>query len=141
MDKVKIFVDSDVVISSLISSSGASYLLLHHQEIIPLISSFSLKEIRLVIERLAISKARFESLIKDRIKVIPIKTPLSKIKNQYKDFVSDTYDAHVVAGAVAAKTNFLISYNKKHFKLDQIKEKFQIIILTPGEFLQYLRSL
>lgn len=47
-------------------------------------------------------------------------------------------DAHIIAGTKKAK--FLITYNLRHFKIDKIKADLGIIILTPADFLQYLRS-
>ena len=59
---MKIFVDSDVIISSLLSDKGASHLLLHHKDIIPAISNYSNEEIEVVIERLDIQSKLFKPL-------------------------------------------------------------------------------
>ena len=53
----------------------------------------------------------------------------------------DPNDAHIIAGAVKAKAQFLLTYNLKDYKIDKIKKDFGIIVTTPAKFLQYLRSL
>src|SRR5260221_12804277 len=96
-----IFVDSDIVISSLLSSSGAAHFLIHNPEITPVISNLSIKELEIVIERLSIDKAKFEKLIKDRIKIINLSSSITKIKRQYADYVTDQFDPTIIAGAIA----------------------------------------
>jgi len=60
---LKVFVDSDVIISSLLSSSGAAHFLLHNTDAVkPCISNLSLQEIRIVVERLAIDSKKLASL-------------------------------------------------------------------------------
>lgn len=137
---MNIFVDSDVVISSLISSSGAAYLLLNKESITPYISNFSYKELSIVIERLSLDKKRLEALTNSRFKTIELKEDISEIKQNYGEYVFDSHDSHIIAGAVKAKTRYLITYNLKHFNIEKIRRDFNILIITPGMFLQYLRS-
>ena len=137
---MKVFVDSDVIISSLLSTKGASYLLLQHKDITPIISSYSNEEIEVVIERLNIQNKLFKPL-KLKLHIVKLSLKIEKIKKNYHGYVTDADDAHIVAGATFAKTKFLITYNIRHFKKDKIKEDLNIIVLTPGQFLQYLRSL
>ena len=138
---LKVFVDSDVIISSLISSTGAAYLLLNQEKLDLAISSISLEELKIVVERLDISKDKLNALIKRRFKIVSLNDSLKKIKLEHKDYVSDINDAHIVAGAREGKVKFLISYNTKHFKAEKLKEDFNIILVTPAKLLQYLRSL
>ncbi len=136
--KPKVFFDSDVVISSLISTTGASYLLLDNKDISKNISNFSLKELNIVIDRLKIPKSKFKISAR-KFNIIKLDN-FDKIKEKFAYYVVDKGDAHILAGAVKAKCRFLISYNLKHFKLVKIKRDFDINILTPGSLLQYLRS-
>ena len=139
---LRVFVDSDVVISSLISSTGAAFLLLNQTDDIELyISNISMSELEMVMERLSLDGQTLKKLAKRRFTILQLgKTP-EEMKKQFSDYVLDIDDAHIVAGAVRAKVQFLISYNKKHFKGDKLKENFNIILSTPANFLQYLRSL
>lgn len=135
------FVDSDVVVSSLLSQSGAAYALLHTSQITPIISSLSQKELEIVIERLEIPKNQLETLLKQNIKVINAKQTPDELKIKYEKFVTVKYDAHIVAGAKSADVTFLITYNLKHYKIDKIKSELNIIVMKPAVFLQYLRSI
>lgn len=137
---MRVFVDSDVVISSLISSRGAAYYLLRQSSINPVISSVSCTELNRVVERMSLDTHKLESLIRDHVEVFPVRANLSAVKNEYHQFVTDINDAHVVAGAHIADARYLITYNLRHFKLDSIKDKLDILILTPALFLQYQRS-
>lgn len=137
---LKVFVDSDVVISALLSSTGAAYVLLNNSYSTCFISNLSLAELKIVIKRLKIDSAKLDHLIKNQFQVIKLNKQLNQIKSEFGIYTLDPNDSHVIYGAQQAKATFLISYNLKHFKLDKIKQDFDIIATTPGNFLQYLRS-
>lgn len=136
----KVFLDSDVIISSIISFTGALYQLVNQKNIKFYISSLSYKELLIVTERLHLNKIKLVSLIKEKTIITKLKFDIKQIKNKYKDYVKDINDAHIIAGAIESKIKFIISYNLKHFEINKIKEDFKISIMTPGSFLQYLRS-
>lgn len=46
-----------------------------------------------------------------------------------------------MAGAKEASVKFLVTFNTKDYKLVEIQEELGIRVITPGELLQYLRSL
>lgn len=138
---MRIFVDSDVIISSLLSQSGAAYFLLNTSSIHLFISSLSKKELETVIKRLDIRSETLAALIKNNFEVIILSDSLPKIKESFRQYTLDENDAHILAGAKAAKADFLITYNVKDFKIDKIKKDLDILTLTPGNFLQYLRSI
>lgn len=141
MSGTKIFVDSDVVISSLISEKGAAYFLLNGQKSKSAISNISKIELERVVSRLGIEKGKLQALIETRLQLIKLTTDLEKIKNDFKDYVTDPNDAHIIAGASSAKAKFLLTYNLKHFKRQKVNEDLGIVVLTPAQYLQYLRSL
>lgn len=140
---LKVFIDSDVIISSLLSSSGAAYFLLHNTDAIkPCISNLSLQEIRIVVERLSIDSKKLASLLEEgNIEVIHLEYTKETVKTAYGHYVLDENDAHIVAGAKEAKARFLVSYNTKDFKVEKIKQDFAVLLITPGHLLQYLRSI
>lgn len=135
-----VFVDSDVVVSSLISSKGAAYLLINNKDLSLYISNISVKELKIVCERLKIDKNDLKNLVSKRFKTVVLKTALSELKRSYQDYVLDENDAHIIAGAKTAKAKFLVTYNLKHYKADKIKADLGILITTPAMLLQYLRS-
>lgn len=134
---MRVFIDSDVIISSLLSSKGAAYRLFHGINIIPVISTTSLKELHVVCKRLHIASEALENLIQKKCIVIPLQI---KTHYKYKKYVLDPNDAHIVAGVISAKATYLISYNLKHFKVENVKNDLKILCMTPALFLQYLRS-
>lgn len=135
----RVFVDSDVVISSTISKSGAAYYLISRSNGHSFISNLSRKEIRLASKRLEIDKKGLSKILK-KFKTVRLSKSQRHLKLEYNQHVTDPNDSHIVAGAVAAKARFLISYNLRHFKIDRIKRDFGILLLSPAMFLQYLRS-
>lgn len=138
---MNIFIDSDVVISSLLSDKGASFQLLYKKNLYLYISSLSYAELNIVIQRFDISTARLDALIKKQLKTIELDIPKENVHKDYDRYVADYNDAHIVAGAHRSNARFLISYNLKHFNRELIQNDFDCIIMTPGSYLQYLRSL
>lgn len=133
----KIFLDSDVIVSSLISSRGASHLLLKQKQNY-FISTLSVKEITFVIKRLSLDPRAFTKLQKHSVKTI--KLTKSQVTRAYNRYVLDPKDAHIVAAAKRAYCRFLITYNLKHYRSESLKRDLNIIVLTPGQYLQYQRS-
>ncbi len=139
---LKVFFDSDVIISSLISTTGAAFYLVHHADAVDsLVSTLSVIEIEKVIERLSLNAGDFKKLIGIKVSTIAMEQTIAAVKKEYSEYVTDINDAHIVAGAVKGKVRFLVSYNIKHFKADKLKKDFGIILITPANLLQYLRSL
>ncbi len=139
---LKVFVDSDVIISSLLSSTGAAFLLLNQTDELQLfVSNFSLDELKIVVKRLDLGEEKLNILTQRRFSTVHLKDSIATLKKEFAGYVLDVDDAHIVAGANEASAQFLISYNTKHFKADKLKEKFNIILTTPAILLQYLRSI
>lgn len=127
---MKVFIDSGVVISSLISNTGAAFKLINSEhELIRIISNLSVKELRIVMGRLSIKKPLPHFSIQKIKKV-----------DKYAAYSTDKNDAHIIAGTHQSGARFLITYNLKHYKSEKIKRELNIIVITPGAFLQYLRS-
>lgn len=141
MRSIKVFVDSDVVISSLLSEKGAAYLLLNEQKSNFVISNISKIELENIVERLNLEQNRLNQLIKKRLKVIKLKKELAEIKKDFKTYTTDANDTHILAGAIISKAKFLLTYNIKHFLRQKIKQDLGIIVFTPAQYMQYLRSI
>lgn len=142
MTPLRVFVDSDVVISSLIFQKGAARFLLGQKisKVKFYISNLSFKEQKIVAERLRIDPKKFQDLVENRLAVVRLRTTVGQVKKEYQTYITDPNDAHVVAGAEKSKAKFLITYNQRHFKGDKIKKDLNILLFTPAQFLQYLRS-
>ena len=140
--KIKVFVDSDVIISSQISKLGAAYFLLNKTHLELYVSDFSILELIDVTKRLKIKTGTLISLVERRfIKVDLNEKNLKEIKRKFGEYTNDPFDIHVVAAAAKAKVQFLLTYNLKDYKVDKIKRDFNLICLRPAQLLQYLRSL
>jgi predicted nucleic acid-binding protein len=138
---LKIFVDTDVIISSLISKTGAAHLLLNYVEKLDLfVSNISAKEAGIVTKRLSLSQSILERMCEERFSTVTLEETIDQLQKKFSRYVLDIDDAHIVAGAKKAQVQFLISYNIKHFKVDALKEDLGIILTTPANMLQYLRS-
>ena len=141
MKRIRVFLDSDVVISSMMSKEGASRILTTGNELfLPIISDFSLKEVMRVAERLELPKSIFKQ-VGDSLEVINIDCSFEKLKTDFSKYVLDMNDAHIVGSAANLNVGFLITYNLKHYKQEDIKADLKIITLTPGSFLQYIRGI
>lgn len=141
MSNLKIFVDSDVIISSLISSKGAAFHLLNQTKENFYVSNNSVDELEIVVKRLNIDTKKLDKLLSSTLKKVNIGKGLSQIKKQFAPYTIDPSDCHIVSGAKKAKAKFLVTYNIADFKVDKIKRDLNIIVTTPAKFLQYLRSL
>lgn len=136
MKRKRVFVDSDVVISSLISAKGAAYLIIHETDLQLIVSNKSIEELEKVSGRLGLNKNKLKEVIK-KLKVVQLR----ETKDDLKNYTPDPDDVHIIAGAKRAKARYILSYNIKHFRVDKIIQDLNIVVMTPARFLQYLRSL
>lgn len=138
MDKIKVFLDSDVIISALLSQKGASFEILQNSQVTKFISEAIKLEVTAVAKRLNLQS--FSQNIFTDMRMIKINLDKERLVEAYFPFVIDVEDSHVIAKADKAQVNFLLTHNTKHYLTEKIKMSFQIITMKPGLFLQYLRS-
>ena len=139
---ISVFFDSDVVISSFISQTGAAYYLVHTNKIEKYMSNFSSSEVeRSLVTKLSVESEKAKGYLKKHFKQINLKKSFEEIRTAYSFYVHDQFDAHIVAGAREAGARCIVTYNMKDYKIELIKRDFEILVITPANFLQYLRSL
>lgn len=138
MVQIKVFLDSDVVISALLSTTGASFEILKNPKIKRVISKTIKEELDEVTKRLDINFSD-KDLFRN-IETLSLGLAKERLIKIYSSYVLDPEDAHVVAGANKAKSQFLLTHNTKHYLASKIRNDFGIIVMKPGIFLQYLRS-
>lgn len=131
-----VYLDSDVLVSSCLSTTGAANLLLHQNSLVKFYTNIQEKELKIVFERLSIPQTKLTKTLQ-KCTLVTLDSPHL---NSYSKYTLDPSDRHIIAGAVSSGTKFLISYNLKHFRIEAIKRNFNISILTPAQFLQFLRS-
>lgn len=134
-----VFVDSDVIISSLISKTGAAYLLMRDTRIDRFISDVSFTELKRVADVLDLPQKDLQKLVDAQCQIVKIGEVERDLKSM-TEYTRDTNDAHIVLGAKQAKVKFLVTYNTKHYLIEKIQADLGIIVLTPAFLLQYLRS-
>lgn len=137
---MKLFLDTNVLFSALMSESGAAFELfrLAAKGTIELVTSDQcLIELKRIEE-----KMKFKMPFQDFLKTHSLSIVTLKLKDsdRYQPYVFDTNDAHVAQGADQSKAEFLVTFNTKDFKRDLLFQDFQLRVLTQGYFLQWLRG-
>ncbi len=138
MDPIAIFLDSDVIIAALLSEKGASSEIIKNSAFKKFVSKTITKEVDEVTKRLHIDAP--DTKLFETIHIITLDIKKERLAKKYFAYVSDLEDSHVVAGAERSKSSFLLTHNLKHYNTDLIEQKLKIVVLNPGQFLQYLRS-
>jgi putative PIN family toxin of toxin-antitoxin system len=138
----KVFLDTSVLLSGLNSSFGASAFI---------ISLFKLKKIMIIISPEVILEA--EKVIKKKFPLLRIpflnflannpiitkKLSPKEIKLAYKLIKSE--DAPILAGAIKAKVDFLVTLDKRFQKITkEFEDKLKFKILSPKEFLDFFKK-
>ena len=93
----------------------------------------------LVSKRHGIEPKKVTASLKN-IKIFSINLSKEHILKSYSKFVFDNEDSHVVVGAQKSGSNILLTHNTKHYNITKIKNDLDIVIMKPGNFLQYLRG-
>ena len=135
----KLFLDTSMLLSGLNSPRGASGFIL---------ALFKLKKVTIVISPEVILEARRAleekfSLLKEAFndfvstKPIITKKLTSKELNSAENLIHSE-DAPILAGALEAQADYLITLDKKFQRLAQGKVGFKILL--PGEFLKVFRE-
>ena len=139
MKKLKIVIDTNVILSALRSTKGASFKLL--SLIDKNLFEFSLS-VPLFLEYEAVAKRNKEHLRLQESVIDDILDYLAELGDKreiyflWRPFLKDPKDDLVLEVAVESKSDFIISYNKKDFKN---VSKFGLKLLTPQEFLKLIK--
>ena len=139
MGKVKVFLDTDVIISALLSKTGASFEIIKSPKVDKIVSTGIEREVAEVAKRLKIDRKDVKRVLKN-CQIKSLSLTKKNIIDKYSSHVFDKEDAHVIAGADLSESKFLLTHNVRHYNADRINNKLRVIVLKPGNFLQYLRS-
>jgi len=142
--KKKVFLDASIFVAAAGSANGGSSLILKICRGL-CFSAVTTRKILLEAQINIRKKLSSEALlcfykeIGDLNPVI-IKPPSKEKLNQYDDIIA-LKDRHVLAAALESKSDFLITLDRKHFKIEAIKRaNLPIAILTPKEFLELIKN-
>ena len=136
--RIKVFVDTSVLIAGTASVTGASAVVLDLCEsgIIQMVIS---RQVLVEADRNFSSKlprllGRFRLFLRNLSPILVDDPSPSEIKKWASFIVSK--DAPIMAAAQKAGVDFLISLDKKHFLSPKVKEHVLIKIVTPIEFIR-----
>jgi putative PIN family toxin of toxin-antitoxin system len=141
--KIKVFVDTSVLISGLASSTGASgavldlceaeviQMVISQQVIVEADRNFSAKLPRLL--------NRFRQFIRDLNPLMADDPSFRLVKEAIA--VVGRKDASILAAAQEGQVDYLITLDKKHFLSSRGKKKIALTIVTPSEFLRIFEDL
>lgn len=136
---VPVFFDSDVMIAGSASAGGASFALLQLAEVGIIKGYVSVQVLeecrRNLAKKLPRAVPLFEKIVERSVSITttpPDKALLSLVSNQ-----ADKKDVSILASAVDAKAQFLVTFNVKDYWPANATE---LDVLTPGELLSRIRS-
>ncbi len=139
----RVFLDSSVLISGVISQTGASSAILdlgEAAEIVIVLSQGVLVETDRVFERkFPALIGEFRRFIKNLSPVITEDPNPQEIRDA--ENIIDKDDALILAAAKKADIRYLVSLDTKHFHLDKVRQYLKCPIVTPSEFLREFRSI
>ena len=140
--RLKVFLDTSALIAGIVSSRGAARALLQLAEI-GLIEVFVSKQViveadRNIEDKLPEMLSEYREFIR-LLAPILIEDPHQKDIKRYVTVIHPD-DAPILAAAVNAKVDYLITWDRKHFMSKNIHIHSTMKIVTPGGFLKYFRE-
>lgn len=134
----KLFFDSSVLISGLISSIGGSRKLLiltKKDKIKGITSDYAILEsTRALVEKLPEALIAFQEIIANfNLEILSF--PSKKLIKNCEKIIKDKGDAPILSSAIEAKVDYLVTLNRKHFLDDKnLKSKVDFKIIKPEQF-------
>ncbi|NKE70192.1 putative toxin-antitoxin system toxin component, PIN family [Candidatus Manganitrophus noduliformans] len=137
----RVFLDTSALIAGIISTTGAARELLRLSEagiIETLLSRQVLTEAdRNLSEKLPALISDFHLLVR-QIEPVVVEDPSRSVIAQAARVIHHK-DAPILAAAVNAKADYLVTWNTRHFHKSSVKGAVRFKIMTPGEFLEEFR--
>lgn len=141
-DRWRVFLDANVLISGVLSRTGASAAILdlgEAEEIVIVVSQQVLVEAdRTFLKKFPHFIERYRKFIKNLTPLLLEDPSPAAVKEAAKAI--DPGDAPILASAKQGRVDFLVSLNTKHFHTPAAREYFAAPIVTPGEFLMAFRE-
>lgn len=140
----RVLLDTNVFIAGLVSKTGASSAILdlgEAEEIEIIIPQYVLIEADGVFQKKFPKLTQEFRLFIKNLKPIILEEPSKKEIKDAQQYISDPYDAPILASAKTSRADFLVTLDIKHFKNIKTKNYLTIPIVTPAEFLAEFRKL
>lgn len=141
--KLRIFLDTSALIAGILSSRGAAreVLRLGEAEVIEIVISR-----QVLIEADRVLQEKFQDLLDAYHAFLKNLDPVV-VDDPPRDMIEkvlgwiDSADAPILAAAIQAKVDYLISWNTRHFMKKPVVENTPFPVLVPAEFLEEFRKL
>ena len=143
IQKIKVFIDTSVLIAGVASLTGASaavldlceaeslQMVISRQVLVEADRNFSAKLPGLVNE--------FRQFIRNLVPLMVEDPPAAAVERAAG--LIDRKDAAILAAAIESKVEFLITLDKKHFLKQKVQRNIPIEICTPSDFLRIFERL
>ena len=141
--EVRVFLDTSMLFAAVLSETGGSRLILELGEagaIQLVVGPRVLQEADGVLARKAPQHKGLFALLLDRANVIVGPAPDTASLEQAGDVIAYAPDAHVLAEAIAARSDYLVSLNHKHLVGNPRAAVLSFPIGSPGDFLAWFRE-
>jgi len=140
--KPKVFLDTSALIAGIASSKGAARAVLQLAEI-GLIDVFVSRQV--IVEADRNIEDKLPEMLNEYRKFMEFLAPVlidDPPQREIKRFLTLIHpdDAPILAAAVNAAADFLVTWDRKHFIGKNIHVHSSLKIVTPGEFLRYFRE-
>ena len=142
--ETRVFLDTNVLFAAILSETGGSRLILKLGEACAIrlfVGPRVLQEAEGVLVRNADQHKGLFALLLDRANVVVGPSPDDKVLEQASGIVDYAPDAHVLAEAIAAGSDYFVSLDRKHLVDNPRAPLAPFPIGTPGDFLAWFRAL
>jgi predicted nucleic acid-binding protein len=141
--KVRVFLDTSVLFAALLSETGGSRLILKLGEAGAVqlwVGQRVLQEADGVLARKAPERRPLFALLLDRAQVSVGPEPGDAVLTRTRATVDYLPDAYILAEALAAEADYLVSLDRKHLVGNPRTLDLPFSVGTPGEFLIWFRE-
>ena len=140
---LKVFLDTSVLFSAVLSQTGGARKLLHLAEVGLLqliVGPTVLREADEVVRRKAPASLPMLAQLLEAGQVETSLTPTSKQVESARSMVAYIPDARVLAEAIRAEVDWFVTHDKEHFLKAKKSIKMPFEIGTPGDLLQRFKD-
>ena len=137
IELIKVFFDADVLIAGSASATGASFLLLQLCEL-GLLKGLTNNQVvvefqRNIQKKLPQAELTFNEIIKNSIEIFQESSNCNY--ESYKN-MADKKDLPILVSAILCETDYLITFNIKHYSPDS---SISLVVTNPGTLLEKIR--
>ncbi len=137
-----IVLDTNVIVSALCSSKGASFALIQAMptpKFTPVLSVTLWTEYQDIVKRATVIPQSISEATRGTIcNWVLVHAKLQRVYYRWRVQLPDPGDAHVLEVAVAGQADYIVTHNLKDFRAAR---DFGITAVTPGEFIQIIGGL